>query len=111
MGEQETYDITAEEVCQLTKLGFPDELDPAGLHPVHVNPLPDDERVRVLSRGLNRNVKPHQSHVYLISNFFWHTQYFLLVLSLTDDYISINIPITTCKVSGSNKFSSYSAID
>ena len=85
MGEQATYDITAEEVCQLTKLSFPDELDPARLHPVHVNPLPDDERVRVLSRGLNRNVKPHQSQVQLISNFFWHTQYFLLVLSLTDD--------------------------
>ena len=70
VGEQATYDITAEEVCQLTKLSFPDELDPAGLHPVHVNPLPDDERVRVLSRGLNRNVKPHQSQLQLISNFF-----------------------------------------
>ena len=50
MGEQETYDIIAEEVCQLTKLSFPDELDPSWLHPVHINPLPDDERVRVLRR-------------------------------------------------------------
>ena len=73
MGEQETYDIIAEEVCQLTKLSFPDELDPAGLHPVHVNPLPDDERVRVLSRCLNRNVKPHQSEVQLISFFLANT--------------------------------------
>ena len=34
--------------CVETKFGFSDELDPARLHPVHINPLPDDEGVRVL---------------------------------------------------------------
>ena len=33
-----------------TKFSFPDELDPPRFHPVHINSLPDYERVGVLEK-------------------------------------------------------------